>query len=411
MRKVQEVRREIGHGRWTFYNDPEIDLPPRLLYQKGELITFNHDLSSLGKGDVGGPFWSSQSRYESEDTFQRVQGLGRVYEGTIHGWQNPFVVGTYPEKPVIFDDLVALGATAISRTIPTNPVAGAGVAIGEAREGFPRLIGHELFKSRLKDIRKSGSEYLNVEFGWKPLISDLMKFTRAAKQSNKLLRQMYRDSGTGNAVRRRYQFPTQELKSDPDGPKWGFVAPFRCDGGQLDSWMLGSGPEATGYSQWSTTKIETWFSGAYSYVMPPPPNNFFGKMETWEREANKLYGTRLTPDVLWNIAPWSWAADWFANTGDIVSNITAFGSDSLALKYGYIMRRTRTMDHTIWQGYINTPDGPNKFVRTREAFGSETSVRLRASPYGFGTAIEALTPRQIAISASLGISRAPRAKL
>lgn len=134
-------------------------------------------------------------------------------------------------------------------------------------------------------------------------------------------------------------------------------------------------------------------------------------METWEREANKLYGTRLTPDVLWNIAPWSWAADWFANTGDIVSNITAFGSDSLALKYGYIMRRTRTMDHTIWQGYINTPDGPNKFVRTREAFGSETSVRLRASPYGFGTAIEALTPRQIAISASLGISRAPRAKL
>jgi hypothetical protein len=411
MKKTREVRREVGHGRWTFYNDPPISLPPRILLEKGEVSTFNHDLSRLGKGDEGGPFWSSQSRYESEGTFHRVQGLGRVYEGDIHVSQVPPVDVAYPKMPVIFDDLVSLGATAISRTVPTNPVAGAGVAIGEAREGFPRLIGHSLFKSRLKDIRKAGDEYLNVEFGWKPLISDLMKFTKSMKQSNKLLRQMYRDSGTGNSVRRRYQFPDQEFKSPTGAPQWGFVAPFKCDGSQLDSWMLGNGPEPTGYIPWTTEKTETWFSGAYSYVMPPPPSNFWEKMSNWEREANKLYGTRITPDVLWNIAPWSWAADWFANTGDIVSNISAFGSDSLALKYGYIMRKTRSMNQYVWQGYINTPSGPNRFIQIREAFGSETRVRLRATPYGFGTTIESLTPRQIAISASLGIGRAPRARL
>jgi hypothetical protein len=134
-------------------------------------------------------------------------------------------------------------------------------------------------------------------------------------------------------------------------------------------------------------------------------------LDKWDAEANKLFGTRLTPATVWNLAPWSWAADWFSNTGDVLNNISAFGSDSLVLKYGYIMRKTREMQQSIWQGYVNTPTGANQFVTAREAFGHETRVRLRATPYGFGIDMGSFTPRQIAISAAVGITQAPRISL
>jgi len=147
--------------------------------------------------------------------------------------------------------------------------------------------------------------------------------------------------------------------------------------------------------------------------MPPPPNGnstFGEKLDHWDAEANKLFGTRLTPEVVWNLAPWSWAADWFGNTGDVLANISALGADSLVLKYGYIMRQERVMDHTSWEGYINTqPDGHGaRFIRIREAYGYETKLRLRATPYGFGIDMGGFSPRQIAISAAVGVNRMPR---
>jgi len=414
--KSQQVRREIGNGSWHFYNDKPFALPPRVLIEKAECITFDHNPFRLGGDDVGGPFWSSKSVYESDSNQVVAQGLGRWYEGTLHCANFPGTtlyptdVGRNPAKPGNFDSLIIAGSTAISRTVPTNPISGASVAIGEAREGFPRFVGSTLL-NRTRHLRSVGDEYLNVEFGWKPMIRDLLSFGKSVKESNKVLRQMYRDSGAGNSIHRSYSFPVQKSKSEPDGPKWSWYSPFKCDGSQLDAWMIGSGPIEGGYSQYSTSETKTWFSGAYSYVMPREPTNFIGNLDRWDAEVNKLYGTRLTPSTLWNLAPWSWAADWFSNTGDVLANMSAFSNDSLVLKYGYIMRSTRELHHTTWQGYINQPGGSTRLVSLREAHGGQSKLRLRATPYGFGIDIGSFSPRQIAISAAVGVSQMPRLSL
>lgn len=409
MNKSQRVRREYGHGKWTFYDQPTIDLPPLVDYESSEVITFNHNPYTLGAGDVGGPFWSSQRHYEASNNYVTAQGLGRVYEGTIHFGSG--YGGVAKAKPSNFDSEIAAGATAISRTIPTNPISGASVAIGEAREGFPRFVGSTLLR-RTRDLRNVGDEYLNVEFGWKPMIRDLQSFARAVKDSNKVLKQLYRDSGTNTSVRTRYRFPTQSSGSEPTTPPdQGWFAPYKCDRSQLDAWMLGSGPQPTGYRSWYSTETKTWFSGAYSYVMPPPPRNFVDQLHTWDAEANKLFGTRLTPEVVWNLAPWSWAADWFSNTGDVLHNMSQFGHDGLVLKYGYIMRQTTELYNVSWQGYINQPSGSPRFVQASESNGTVTKLRLRATPFGFGIDMGGLTPRQMAISAAVGLTQAPRISL
>lgn len=404
-----------GHGRIRYYGGPTVDQASRTTFSTAETFTFNHPnfREMLGKGDVGGPFWSSKSYYSASGNDVQAEGLGRVYEGTLHSLSsyNPRQGLDIWPKPGNFDYLVGLGSTAVSRTVPTNPISGAAVAVGEAREGFPRLFGEALLKSRARDLRAIGDEYLNLEFGWKPLMSDLRKFSRSVKTSNKVLRQLHRDSGLDKVVRRRYQFPTDTSTSITSPRGNDTRTAFMCSGEPLDAWMNGDGPQQRGH-EWSTFEsTKTWFSGGYSYYVPDAPDTFLGRLDKWDAEANKLLGTRLTPSVVWELAPWSWAVDWFSNTGDVIHNISAFSNDNLLLNYGYIMQ-THTMETvSSWQGYINTPTGKNQFVQTREAFGTETKVRLRATPFGFGIDFGALSPRQIAITSALAISRTPRLSL
>jgi len=386
------------------------------IIEKGEMISFDHssELGKLGTGDIGGPFWSSQTFYRGSENVVQAQGLGRLYEGTVHCWAGSSTGElAYPlaAKPQNFDSVVAAGAIAISRSIPTNPVAGVSVALGELREGAPKFITQGTLKELVRDYRKLGDNYLNVEFGWKPFLSDLFKFTSAMKESNKSIQQLYRDSGTDKSVRRKYHFPTETSKSPISTRGSGQINPFMCDGGQLDAWMVDNQGQPWGHEWSHTTEIKTWFSGAFSYVMPPPPTNLLGRLRTIDAEANKLYGTRITPDTLWNLAPWSWAADWFGNTGDIMSNVSAFSNDSLVLKYGYVMRQMEDFNQCSNQCRINTPNGGHLMMDAVEQFGSRTKVRLQATPWGFGIEIGSLNPKQIAISAALGISRSPRLSL
>jgi hypothetical protein len=290
----------------------------------------------------------------------------------------------------------AAGTTAIARTIPTNPVAGMAVTLGELHEGFPKLMGTLLFKQGLKKILKgSGDEFLNYEFGLKPLINDLLKWAHAYTHADKLWDQFLRDSG--RRVRRRYTFPksTEVIESS--------VANSPC---------LGAGITATP-SLWQGssnsfplhTEIllerNRWFSGAFTYYVETSRD----QQKQWKlirRRLDYLYSTKITPQVIWNLAPWSWAADWISNTGDLVTNFTRFSEDGLVMPYGYMMelsvrKATYRMRNVTPKGW-NIPDLTQTFTRT-------VKYRRQATPYGFGLSEDSFTPRQWAIIAALGLSR------
>jgi len=119
-------------------------------------------------------------------------------------------------------------------------------------------------------------------------------------------------------------------------------------------------------------------------------------------EAGKLLGITLTPDTLWNLAPWSWAVDWFSNAGDVVSNISDWAVYGLVLRYGYIMEHTIVRDT-----YTRTPTGLNVSGGATSSITlvTETKIRRRADPFGFGLSGVALNATQQAILTALGISR------
>ena len=282
----------------------------------------------------------------------------------------------------------AFGAKAIAAVLPTNPNASLATFLGELRsDGLPRLPGSS-HKELVSNAKKAGDEYLNVEFGWLPFVSDLQSFADSVKRSRQLIDQYVRDSD--RKIRRRYT--PSELYSSATFPN---IA-LQCYGQNITA--------SGAISRTDSTRL--WFSGAFRYHVPVG-DDFYSRLLRYESLANHLFGTRITPELVWELAPWSWAIDWFTNAGDVIKNISLLGVDGLVMQYGYAMRHMRVEE--IAKGSFSFIDGFGAHAGTvSKTFGSEWKQRVRANPYGFGIDDTSLTARQLAVLAALGLSKGKR---
>lgn len=299
---------------------------------------------------------------------------------------------SYPDEALI----TTLGATAIARCIPTNPVSDVMVFLGELKnDGLPHIIGSSAFRDRALKFKNLGDEYLNVEFGWKPFISDIKKFAYASHNSEAIIKQYIRDSGHG--VRRTYKFPTVTTTEVTDLTP-GLPAP------SLVTSYYRNGATLMPRQKTRVTTVDYWFSGCFTYHLHLGSSSE-EKMALHAQLARKLAGLELTPEVLWELAPWSWAVDWAVNMGDILHNFAAFAQDGLVMKYGYMMAHSVIEDtYTIGEtAYQNRSIGP-----LSQTFGTDIKVRRKATPFGFGLSSGGFSTRQWAILAALGLSRSGR---
>ncbi len=394
-----------SHTPWVFYY-------PSAVKKRQVTIDEVHEWPARNKGrttrDVGGPFTSTNVGFTADWDVTATYNLGNTGKGgrryignvvpsfVVQDWQrldpasNESLFTTWSDLhgPGYLE---GLGARAISATIPTNPHADTAVGVAELmREGLPKLIGSTALQTRAASFRSLGSEYLNFEFGWKPFVSDLLSIASSIDESEKLLSQLARDSGKN--VRRRMSFPVERNTTYTK-----------------DNIFPLSGASSFVLSQVSRTVVErtyhrSWFSGAYTYHYDPAALSEASRIAT---QARLLLGLKIDPEVLWNLAPWSWLVDWFVNIGPVLHNLSAFSQDGLVLRYGYLMhhhtRRTEITHHGI-----TLPRGGD-FPRGNRsaAFRLESKRRIRATPYGFGLTFGGFTVRQFAILAALGITRAP----
>jgi hypothetical protein len=300
---------------------------------------------------------------------------------------------TYGQGPAVagsLSSLNAFGTTAVSRVLPTNPNSSLATALGELKQdGLPSLPGSSM-RDQVDRARRAGNEYLNVEFGWLPLISDVQAFAHSVRNARALMDQYVRDSD--RKIRRRYTpLPLTQTTST-------FTGTGLCFGQNVFA------PNST---VTKTTDTRFWFSGAFRYHIPVD-DGVINRIRRYESLANHILGTRLTPEVLWELTPWSWAIDWFSNAGDVIHNISTLGSDGLVMQYGYAMRHMRVREYH--RGVFQITSGSRVISSGSVARdgGSEWKQRVRANPYGFGIDDVSLSARQLAILAALGLTRGKR---
>lgn len=375
--------------------------PSRQLSLQGTQVTVseNHpgwrSRKAGASGDIGGPFHTSKQWCELIAGTPMLQGSGRIgTSGTQRSlWYKgicvPDALIEFPPYANSSDaELRTWGTTAISACKPTNIFLDLSASLAElAKDGIPKL-GAGSWKTVTGTLRNVAKGDLAIEFGWKPVLNDVINTFVARESADTLIKQYLRDSG--KTVRRGYGPIDQSEETHKEVSPW---PPFR----QFTEYHTDKLFEPWGKTirTHKVSKIR-WFSGAFTYHLP-----YNDKMEVMSAEAVKARGLinlELTPETLWELAPWSWAVDWVFPVDDLIGNLQDMSSDGLVLRYGYVM------EHSI-SSYTYTYIGRNSqyvgVVRT----SSEVKQRIQASPFGFGLDWNGLSPRQVAIAASLGITR------
>lgn len=330
----------------------------------------------------------TRSVLEHPDTFEVFSDLirGTVYlQSTPAAWNMGDAVATTAPDSV----LNIFGTSAIAQVLPTNPASSLSTALGELKkDGLPSIPGSSM-RERTNLARKAGGEFLNIEFGWLPLISDLKNFAFAVKHSRQLIDQYKRDSD--RKIRRRYTPPPIQRQTEV----------FTGGSGQCSA-----NYPATGLTLSRTRHEQFSFSGAFRYHVPVG-DDFYSRLRRYEQYSHLLFDTRITPELVWNLAPWSWAADWFTNAGDVIHNISALGADGLVMQYGYAMRHSFIDEIAAGTGKV-TVGSYVKQGRVSMRVKTETKQRIPAHPYGFGITDVSLSKTQWAILAALGLTRGQR---
>lgn len=338
-----------------------------------------------------------------------------VYYGPIA--DHPLPIITDPVYGDFVPNLNSQGTNFIKRARPGNPSAALFQFAGELHRipSIPRLR-----QLGLKSFKDLGDNYLNVEFGWKPFVKDLVDMYVTQRKLEKTLTKLRENNG--RLVRRRDKKRTSSVTSSIcegifDSP-FGHLGDTTHGGNsELEGYYVG-GPHGcadldlfdfTGQCDYHYQRVQTmttWNVGTFGYYVPD-----IGSDRWTERAKRALFGQDPTPSQLWELLPWSWLVDWFTNVGDIMSNLSVNAVDNETWTNCYAMREielkhvvtiSNHWDHVVGSFGYDVPAGATNLVYTRTELNK---LRRQASPYGFGFDWPDFSLRQVLILAALGISR------
>jgi hypothetical protein len=374
----------------TYHNEYDNTSEPRTAYVYAE----SAELDGPGhygypdfppNSNVGGAFFLRKafSQCEGADV-GTVCGQGAYskhkYTGKVYSeWVGGGTPGAYWPPNT---DGSAWGAKAYERMKPTKPVFQGSNAIWEFRE-VPGQLKQRLSNSGLKNV---GNYWLALEFGWKPLLNDIVNMLSFHADAQKRLDWLLRHNG--KPVRRRVSLVDDTSDPVTTSNIYGSTQP-----GFVNQFYL----ETPTWRRTETISDKIWGSARFRYWLPEGPRNV-------DMDA-RLYGLYLSPQFCWNALPWTWLADWFTNAGSVLQNLDVGVADRLANDYFYVMRtKVYTLQHTN-NIKLQRPDGSPVPISVTSLQQSAISTRLAGDPFGFGTNPQSLNSTQLSILGALGLSR------
>jgi hypothetical protein len=368
--------------------------------QYRDLYSHNWALGPLSY-DKGHPFDTVKQEWSLSHPYVELRSpSGGLYRGPlIPNNSTSLPLTTYFPSVPSFDSTY-YGTQLFNSAVPNKPIGDMANALGELREknGVPRVWGTILnMSSKSAFFRSLGGEYLNSVFGWTPFIKDVQKIAGAVLSADSIVEQYLSDSG--KFIRRRRALP--DLHTNLSYKNNVVVTTVFSGLGSGDTDLFTNGVDGR-LAQVVNHDRKVWFSGSFGYYLADGIDPL-SQMKLYASFARKLVGARISPEVLWELQPWSWLVDWYFNIGQILENIESFQTDGLVARYAYLMCTdvvtcdVATSRYSL-RGYLG--EVSRRTVVTRKQ-------RIRASPYGFGTNPATWSPERWAILAALGLTKTP----
>lgn len=374
---------------------------------RGSLSTFATDTNIVTVNTI-------PNQISFPEGMRYVQFKGRFYNPNFFGF-DPYEafygnIGQWIIQPGVFPSLSSYYALASKRLRPHLEKAGLAVAIAEMRE-IPRMLhqGGKFFSDSWKAVtvrenlkfpfmspKRAADDFLGHQFGWMPFVKDINDACKVTLFAHDYISELTEKNNKWD----HRECIVDEIEEDVDVLASGSGMKVQPSNYLIDAMCTAAS------RSWQIQKVvkqQVWASGDYKFYRP----EFDASLSSYNSNFNKLqqylilYGIRINPSILYKITPWTWLADWFTNTGDVIDELTQAGQDGLVSKNLYIMcRRVETIR------LIQTIP----FISGTKTFSYERVISSKqrghaGTPFGFGLLNSDLSAKQWTILGALGISK------
>lgn len=255
----------------------------------------------------------------------------------------------------------------VAETNPSRPVVDVPAFVGELKD-LPQLLQLEG-----GIYLKAAKTYLGTQFGWKPLVNDMLSFMNFTDEVRKRTQELQKLK-QGKLVRKRKVFNESNTVG---GSTW----PLNSLGGAVAGrWTAVTKVRRWGYVKWRTTAD-----------LPETDAD----MQALARRA--IFGLNLNPASAWELIPWSWLVDWAVNVGDLLNagrNLVPAYPEVVCVCQETVTDEEYEIIHTSQE--ITCSDIHNKYT---------TKSRSRHFPYNLDATLPFLSTRQMSILGSIGVTR------
>lgn len=380
-------------------------------------VSSHPEMASLFKKDRGHAWDLSTAEFKGKPMNFRMTFNGSNF--LIGSNVRPFSGDSLIMKPLSLlgtdSQLSNYAALEYGRTAPTTDQLSMSAFVGELREGLPSLIPAFLttgskrsFKSTLqrqtRRAKDAGGDYLNVQFGWIPLLADVRKIATALAVATAAI------SGQQSPTHRR------RIKQEKDETTSGSYSTW--------FWMLRHSmpafgdPLADSYRSkhnnlagklWYSQRHQIDYSFEAEFVRLPEGQKDYSSYLT---RLDELMRWDITPMDLWQLAPWSWLVDWFFDIGGQLDAWNSATSNRILSLYAYGMRDERLTTTYILSDVSSFGDGRIAYLGDRSNFHqiiTRRRQRIRANPFGYTPdPLVQLSAGQLAILGALGLTKTRR---
>lgn len=193
----------------------------------------------------------------------------------------------------------------LARTNPSRASVDVFTFLAELKD-LPKMVksvGQHFLKkpNSFPDILKRFSgQFLNYQFGWAPLLSDLGKLVDFTEVVNNRVREL-ESLKSGKGLRRKYTaFDVTEVHSDFSGDFYPVVV---------------YSAECTARAD-LLSRYRKWVTGTWRPTSTTPILSGDAQLEL---ARSLVFGHNISPKQVWDLMPWTWLIDWFSTTGDFIA--------------------------------------------------------------------------------------------
>lgn len=373
------------------------------------------ELASLFKKDKGhawdlatcdfkGDLWSYDLTYKNQPYIKASNCRPATGHASL---LNPLILGS------VGPSVESYAALEYGRTAPTSDQISMSAIIGELREGLPALIPAFLttgskrnFKSTLKRqtgrARDAGSDYLNVQFGWIPLLSDVRKIATALAVATAAI------TGSNLETHRRRTKPEKDSTVSGTTSTLNLALRHQSDTFDTGGTNLSTSIGGLLYSVWFSQRHEIDYSFEGEWIRLPEGQKDYSSYLT---KLDELMRWDITPMDLWQLAPWSWLVDWFFDIGGQLDAWNSATSNRILSLYAYGMRDER-LTTTVIVSNIRGSTADYRYSGPSSVFSQTLArrrQRVKANPFGFiPDPLHQLSAGQLAILGALGLTKVRR---